>query len=220
MGNTINQIMFPRPTPPGYSHNFPHIQHTATSEGRRLAFAVIRPSPRHDTKRAVVYSHGNAEDLGSVVPYLQSVVDQWGATVFCYDYASYGTSTGSPSEEAVLADVETIAAIAEKDFARSQTFLYGRSLGSGPTCHLAAKARSENQPYLGVVLQSPFLSAFRVALPKFMWWTRLPGDKFTNYEKLQQAPDGFGAPVFIVHGERDEVIGVHHGKVLSETVPA
>ena len=45
-----------------------------------------------------------------------------------------------------------------------QIVLYGRSLGSGPSCFLAQKSAKEGQSVGGVILQSPLLSAFRVAL--------------------------------------------------------
>ena len=44
-----------------------------------------------------------------------------------------------------------------------QIVLYGRSLGSGPTCFLAQKLTEQGTPCAGVILQSPLLSAYRVA---------------------------------------------------------
>lgn len=41
--------------------------------------------------------------------------------------------------------------------------MYGRSLGSGPSCFLAQKTAKEGKSVGGVILQSPLLSAYRVA---------------------------------------------------------
>lgn len=60
--------------------------------------------------------------------------------IFAYDYSGYGASTGQPSVRNTLADIA-----AAFDFLCSQynkrpedICLYGQSVGSGPTVHLAS----------------------------------------------------------------------------------
>lgn len=172
---------------------------------------------------AFLYSHGNAEDIGTAAPWLASIAEHVQATFITYDYAGYGVSTGAPSEENVKGDVETVAGIVEKElgFPRDRIFIYGRSLGSGPSCHLASLAAKEEKPYRGVFLQSPLCSAFRVVLPNSMvsWSISIPGDKFPNLDLLKKSKDGFGCPVFVIHGDQDEVINVVHGRTLAAAVP-
>jgi fermentation-respiration switch protein FrsA (DUF1100 family) len=67
--------------------------------------------------------------------------------------------------------------------------------------HIAAR-----RPAAGLILQSSFLSAFRVL-------TRiplLPFDKFPNYKDIRHVH----CPVLIIHGQSDTVIGSWHGKKL------
>jgi hypothetical protein len=45
----------------------------------------------------VLFSHGNAEDLGDDQPLLEHIKAA-GFAVFAYDYQGYGTSEGRPSE--------------------------------------------------------------------------------------------------------------------------
>jgi len=91
--------------------------------------------------------------------------------------------------------------------------LYGRSVGSGPTCYLAAKTASEGRSVGGVILHSPFLSVCRVAVDAGF---SLPGDLFRN---LDQAPK-IRCPVFIIHGTSDTVVPFWHGQELLMHVPA
>lgn len=222
--SSINGIMFPCPSPPSYEtpEQLRNSRLVVTGDGRRIVAVVAPASARRqgDTARQgwlVLYSHGNAEDLGSVEPLLEQLADRTGATFASYDYAGYGASEGTPSESAVLEDARAVAeAMVREGFPRSKTVLLGRSLGSGPTCFLASEAFKSGDPYRGVFLQSPFLSAFRVVLPSSMHWMSVPGDKFTNYERVRRG--GFGCPVRVIHGEKDEVIDVQHGRSLARAV--
>jgi abhydrolase domain-containing protein 17 len=93
-----------------------------------------------------------------------------------------------------------------------QIVLYGRSLGSGPSCYLAAKTAREGRSVGGVILQSPLLSAYRVA---FDFRFTMLGDRFPN---ISYAPQ-IRCPVFIIHGTQDEVVPFWHGQELFLSLP-
>merc|ERR1719233_1025237 len=100
--------------------------------------------------------------------------------IFSYEYTGYGMSTGSATEPNVYADIEAafkylrdIVGVPWTDIV-----VYGRSIGSGPSCHLASIT-----PVRGVVLQCPVLSIFRIA---FHLRFTLPGDQFSNIDKVSQ----------------------------------
>ena len=82
-----------------------------------------------------------------------------------YDYTGYGKSQGSPEETSCYADIEAAYRylLTVRNTQPEQIVLYGRSLGSGPSCYLAAKTAREGRSVAGVILQSPLLSAYRVA---------------------------------------------------------
>ena len=100
-------------------------------------------------------------------------------------------------------DMEAVYRHAVKTLAipPSRLVLYGRSVGSGPATDLAARV-----PIGGLVLESAFVSAFRV-LTKV---TLLPFDRFDNLRHIRRVH----APILIVHGTEDEVIPVSHGRRL------
>jgi pimeloyl-ACP methyl ester carboxylesterase len=84
--------------------------------------------------------------------------------------------------------------------------LYGRSLGTGPSCYLAAKYDREFL-FRGIILQSPFLSIFRIALSSPV---TLPGDMFANVDRVPK----IRSPLIIVHGVVDGVVPFEHGRKL------
>ncbi|KAF7829183.1 alpha/beta hydrolase domain-containing protein 17B [Senna tora] len=122
-----------------------------------------------------------------------------------YDYSGYGASTGKPSESNTYADIEAIYECLETQYGVSQEelILYGQSVGSGPTLHLAAKL-----PRLrGVVLHSGILSGLRVLCHvKFT----LCFDIYKNINKIKKVK----CPVLVIHGTEDDVVNLLHGNGL------
>ena len=161
------------------------------------------PNPR--AAITVLYSHGNAEDLGHLAPWLEEL-RRAGFAVLAFDYRGYGQSTGGPASAAgATSDMEAVYhhAVNTLKIPPSRLVLYGRSVGSGPATDLAARV-----PIGGLVLESAFVSAFRVLTRVSL----LPFDRFHNLRHIRQVH----TPVLVVHGTDDEVIPVSHGRRLYE----
>jgi hypothetical protein len=175
-----------------------------TSGGERIA-AVYLPNPA--ATYTVLLSHGNAEDLGWVLPSLPPLRDL-GFGVFAYDYRGYGLSQGRASEQHVYADIDAAYDYLTRELRvpAARIILYGRSLGAGAAVDLAAR-----QSVGGLILESPFLTAFRVMtrIPLF------PFDRFRNVDKIGRVR----CPVLVMHGEADEIVPLWHGQQLFERVP-
>ncbi|KAK6146475.1 hypothetical protein DH2020_020344 [Rehmannia glutinosa] len=122
-----------------------------------------------------------------------------------YDYSGYGASTGKPSEYDSYADIEAVYECLQTDYGISQEvlILYGQSVGSGPTLHLAAQL-----PRLrGVVMHSAILSGLRVLCHvKFKFCC----DIYKNANKIRKVK----CPVLVIHGTEDEVVNWLHGDGL------
>jgi len=191
------------PPPPSYSDR-PEILKVPTEGGERIA-AIYLANPV--AAYTLLVSHGNAEDLGSVVSLLPGLA-HLGFSVFAYDYRGYGLSGGTPSERRVYADID-----GAYDYLTGQLHVppqriiaYGRSLGAGAAVDLAAR-----RPVGGLILESPFLSAFRVItrVPLF------PFDKFRNADKIGRVR----CPLLVMHGEADEIVPLWHGRQLFDKAP-
>jgi len=191
------------PPPPGYREG-PEILKVPTPDGGSIAaLHLVNPSAVF----TLLLSHGNAEDLGSVrslVPGLGSL----GFSVFAYDYRGYGLSNGTPSEQHVYADIDGAYdyLTTKVGVAPERIVAHGRSLGSGAAVDLAAR-----RPVGGLVLESPFLTAFRVMTKVPL----VPFDKFRNADKIGRVR----CPVLVLHGEADEVVPVWHGRQLFDRAP-
>lgn len=114
-----------------------------------------------------------------------------------------------PSESRVYNDIDAAYEYLNNrlGISPSNLILYGRSVGSGPTCYLAHKLSLLKKPCAGVILQSPLLSAYRVA---FNFRFTMIGDLFPNIDRIHE----IDSPIFIIHGTRDEVVPFWHGQEL------
>ncbi|WP_293337524.1 alpha/beta hydrolase [Microcoleus sp. CAWBG58] len=171
----------------------------SSANGMKIS-AVHFPNPQ--AQYTILYSHGNAEDLGYISSVLQDIRDI-GFAVFAYDYQGYGTSQGKPSEYNVYRDISAAYSYLTQQLRvpPKQIILYGRSVGGGPAIDLAAR-----QSVGGLVVESSFVSVFRVLtrIPLF------PFDKFVNIDKIGKVR----SPVLILHGKADRVVPFWHGEEL------
>jgi len=165
-----------------------------------------------DKEFTILYSHGNAEDIGLSYRALKKLSDKVGVNLLAYDYSGYGLSGGKHSEKAAYADIRAAYEfLTEEEGVPADTIIFfGRSLGSGPTTDLA----SNTKVGAGLVLQSPLASAIRcvmgasAAVFDFM-------DIFKNRIKIGKVVD---YPVLIIHGKKDQVVPFDHGLELYNTL--
>lgn len=183
------------PVPEASYADGPDILKLKTSDGETIS-AYFLEAP--DSKDVLLYSHGNGEDIGDIRPILTQF-QQNGISLLAYDYPGYGTSSGQPSEKGVFAAAEAAFRYltVEKGYEPESITLYGRSLGSGPACWLAAR-----YPVAGLILNGAFSSTFRVITNIKLF----PIDKFDNLAIL---PD-LDCPVLLIHGRQDAVIPFTH----------
>ncbi|KAL4565306.1 hypothetical protein LXL04_029394 [Taraxacum kok-saghyz] len=110
-----------------------------------------------------------------------------------------------PSEVNTYADIEAVYECLEREYGVSQEdiILYGQSVGSGPTLHLAARL-----PRLrGVVLHSAILSGLRVVCHVKC---TLCFDIYKNVNKIRKVK----CPTLVIHGTEDDVVNWLHGNGL------
>ena len=133
--------------------------------------------------------------------------------VFTHMHNKKTTTTGSPSERNCYDNIVTVYDYMTVDLGipRESIVLYGRSLGSGPTCYLAERLAKEKQSIAGMILYAPFTSVFRVVFPHFFGMTML-GDAFPNIDRMPN----IACPVMVIHGGADHVVPCSHGQALVE----
>ncbi|XP_006358060.1 alpha/beta hydrolase domain-containing protein 17B-like [Solanum tuberosum] len=156
---------------------------------------------------SMLYSHGNAADLGQMFELFVELSLRLRVNLMGYDYSGYGQSTGKTSECNTYADIDAVYKCLKEQYEvkDEQLILYGQSVGSGPTVDLA----SHTPNLRAVVLHGPILSGLRVLYPlKHTHWF----DIYKNVEKISLV----NCPVLVIHGTADEVVDCSHGKQLYE----
>jgi len=140
-----------------------------------------------------------------VRPYLDA---GWG--VLLTSWRGYSGNPGHPTKQGLYADARSaLAFLADNDISVEDIVLYGESLGSGVAVQIAAES---GQPFRALVLEASYTSITDIAARRFplaptRWLVR---DRFESKAKISS----IHVPVFVVHGERDEVIPVEFGREL------
>jgi fermentation-respiration switch protein FrsA (DUF1100 family) len=176
-----------------------------TSRHNRIACLYINCTT--NPKYYILFSHGNAVDLGQMASFFIILGTRLQCNIISYDYSGYGASQGKASEKNMYADIEaTYYSIKQRyHIPESKIILYGQSIGTVPTIDLASR---HSECCIACILHSPLTSGMRVAFPdtKRTWCC----DAFPSIDKIHR----IRSIVLIIHGTDDEVIDVSHGFAL------
>ena len=193
-----DSIIF-KPHPARYTDD-KHIIKLETKSGEVIS-ACWKKKP--NAKYTILFSHGNAEDIGDFF-YDMSKYNLRGYSIMTYDYRGYGTSEGDPSESNTYEDIQAAYDhLIANGVTADKIIVCGRSVGGGPSTWLASR-----EPVKALILESAFTSAFRV----ITHYRVLPFDKYNNVGLI----DEINCPLLVIHGDKDLVIPVWHGKALYE----
>ena len=175
----------------------------------RDAADVVVATNGIESKRAVLYFGGNAEDVSQAIAPLARAFP--GRAVYAMHYRSYGGSTGEPSERALVADGKRLLAMVSDG--RDGVTVIGRSLGSGIAIQVAANAWIER-----LVLVTPYDSIAELAARRFRFFPvgLLLRDR---YDSGHYAPSIHVPTTIIVAGD-DEVIPNDSSLRLARRFPA
>ena len=199
-----DKLLFPAPSNPTYEKD-ENIGFLTTPGGHQIAYKIWKPSA--ESKGTILYSHGNGEDLGMIGNAISPLVEE-GYTCVSYDYPGYGHSSGKPSEQGCYEAIDAVFTklIQDDEIYKNQIVLWGRSLGTGPSCYLAAREK-----VAGLLLETPFITAFRTA-------TEIPIVPWDRFPSINRAPH-IKTESLVIHGCEDEIVPFRHGKKLFEHLP-
>ncbi len=169
---------------------------------------------RRNSDYAIVYFHGNGEDVSHAWGRIEYLASRLNARVFLFDYRGYGHSEGSPCEAGLVAD--GLAAVQwtsqRTGLPAEDIVLIGRSLGGGVAAQVAAQ-----RPPAALVLISTFSSMVDVAAGQYRlfpvrWLMR-------NRYDCQSALANFQSPLLQIHGRGDRIVPLRCGQDLFDSVP-
>lgn len=192
-----------------------------TTDGLTLS-AWFLPS-RPPAKGTILFLHGNAQNIST---HLASVywLPERGFNVLLLDYRGYGASQGLPSVAGAQEDIDSAMRylIARRDLDPKRIVVLAQSLGGALGLHYLAHS-DYRQHLRGAVIDSAFTGYRDIAGEKLRssWLTwplswPLSLTVSDDYRPLDAAPKVAPIPLLILHGDRDEVIPVHHARQLFE----
>ena len=156
--------------------------------------------------------HGNAGNIGDRVLHAE-LLSAAGFDVLLFDYRGYGRSTGSPSEEGTYRDARAAltSMLEQPGVAPSRVLYLGESLGGAIALRLALE-----HPPAGLVLLSAFTSIREMSRLHYPFVPApLVPDAYPSVNGIRRLE----APLLVLHGERDQIVPVAHGRALFEAAP-
>jgi fermentation-respiration switch protein FrsA (DUF1100 family) len=205
------QLMFPRgmiPTPTSSGSRIPGMEKIWLDvESGKVEAWYMPPAAGGSAERApaVIFGHGNGE-LIDFWPDELNGFNRLGMAVLLVEYPGYGRSAGAPSQKSItktfVAAYDVLSS--RKDVDPSRIIFFGRSMGGGALCALAAE-----RPSAALILMSTFTDA-RSFAKRYLAPSFLVRDPFDNLSVVKNYP----APVLIIHGRHDTVIPYSHGIAL------
>ncbi|WP_336985374.1 alpha/beta hydrolase [Altererythrobacter aquiaggeris] len=161
----------------------------------------------------ILYFHGNGADWqSSTIASRQLAASGYG--VLAAEYRGYRGNPGTPSEAGIYRDARAAATwLFANGVPAEHIVLIGNSIGSGAATQLATELAPK-----ALILISPFSSLEAAVGEKVRWapagW--LLKDEFDNLAKLPEVK----APVLILHGDADDLIGDWHSRALANARPS
>ena len=199
---TINRFMF-HPVKGGYGSDIDGFVDVGTN-GVSIAARVVGPSR---SRKALLYCHGNAEDLTSIDGRFDALIAE-GYTVATFDYPGYGLSDGTPDEKGCHRNAHRLFdwLIRNRGLSPKDIIVLGYSIGTGVATELAASKCAG-----GLWLEAAYLSAPRAVTRIRLLFV----DPFPSIEMIKQVK----CPIVMLHGTSDSVIPYSQGRRLYDIAP-
>jgi len=180
-----------------------------TADGEKV---IVWHIPPKGERPVVLYFQGNGGGLNLRADRFRALTAD-GTGLIALNYRGYGGSTGSPTEDGLIADAEAVYAFAAARYPAERIVLWGESLGTGVAVALASSRKVAR-----LMLDAPFTSAVDVGAQVY-WFLPvrlLMHDQFRSDERIGRVT----APVLVLHGDRDMIVPLRYGEQLYEMIRA
>jgi uncharacterized protein len=182
-----------------------------SADGTKLhGWFVPHPKP----ERAILYCHGNGEDISSNGELAAMLSETLRASVFVFDYRGYGHSQGEPNEKGCIADGNAAQhwLASRLGIQPNEVVLMGRSLGSAVAVALAADNDAR-----ALVIENAFPTMTDVAAWHYPWlpvrWVM--SNRYDSLTRIQR----YRGTLLQSHGTQDELIPLSFARRLFDVAP-
>lgn len=161
-------------------------------------------SRQSKTRAIVIHFHGNGGRACDRYPYLKEL-RELGFHLALAEYPGYAQDTTLPGQDKILRHAKAVVESAKNKYPGMPLVFFGESLGAAVATWLG----TQFQPG-ALILQTPFESLGEVGKHHYPW---LPARAFLRHPfPANKWAGNVKAPVFVFHGEEDEIIPFKMGK--------
>jgi fermentation-respiration switch protein FrsA (DUF1100 family) len=185
----------------------------ATADGNAIQAWWLPPAGWTPAKGAVIYLHGNGENLSNCGKALRNWRNELQRGVLGFDYPGFGHSTGTPNEQSCYAAAQACFdwLVHEKKVRAMDIVVIGQSMGGAMATELASRQRCRM-----LLTSGAFTSFPEIAQHDYFWFPAryLVHLQFDNLAKMGKLE----TPVFICHGTDDHTVPFSYGERLYAAV--
>jgi fermentation-respiration switch protein FrsA (DUF1100 family) len=182
-----------------------------TSDGQQLHGWWL-PARTAESHGHILFCHGNA---GNIADRLleAAVLTAAGFDVLLFDYRGYGKSGGHPDAPGTYHDARAAREVmlAQPKVDPGWLLYLGESLGGAVALELAVA-----HPPAGVILQSTFTSIRAIARHHY---PVIPSAVIPDWYPSLNRITRLSAPLLLLHGDRDDIVPLAHGRRLYDAAP-
>ncbi len=209
--------VYTEPQQHGYHYQNLYIE---ASDGILLN-AWLMPRRSDERKGAIIYFHGNAQNISSHVVQVIWLLDE-GYDVMLVDYRGYGASQGTVDLDSTIDDIKiSIEYFLNLYPKKTKKYLLGQSLGGAMSGYVAATQPQLTRQFSAIMLDASFASYQRVTrntLSNFWltWFFQYPLSWTipSRYDLIDVIDKISPTPLLISHGTLDKVVSFDHAEDL------
>ncbi|KAI4602556.1 hypothetical protein KJ359_009804 [Pestalotiopsis sp. 9143b] len=141
-----------------------------------LNFRLLKDDPE---SRLVIHTHGSSGALtaharADTYRYISGLAPGK-IHVLAFDYRGFGNSTGSPTEEGVMADAQSVYKWATEvaNIPPGRIVVFGHSMGAGPAISLVRELSHQDVSVAGLIIAGAFPSVAELLSEYRIFWLRM-----------------------------------------------
>ncbi|MFC4164749.1 alpha/beta hydrolase [Epilithonimonas zeae] len=186
-------------------------------ENDTITAVVLKPESKSISK-TILFFHGAAGNI-STYQYITKPLVEDGFQVVMVDVRGYGKSTGKPTHQNVAEDGQKMFnyLLTRQDIKNTKIYIYGASLGSQISTHLA----KDNQAKISGLILDGGMSSFTDIAIKFKPEMKEVIEKYviSPYSAKEDVKALKGLPKLFLYSKGDSTVPFEHGQVIYNNAP-
>ncbi len=186
-------------------------------ESDTITAVVLKPESK-SIKKTIIFFHGAGGNM-STYQYITKPLVENGFQVVMVDVRGYGKSTGKPTHLNVAEDGQKMFdyLLTTKDIQNTKIYLYGASLGSQVSTHLA----KDNQAKISGLILDGGMSSFTDIAIRFKPEMKDIIEKYVTspYSAKEDVKSLNGLPKLFIYSKGDSTVPFEHGQVIYNNAP-